>query len=219
SWNFLPVNCPIKIKFKDKFAPAPKNNVTEIKSRQILSVSKPDVLKPCQACGQEFLEDNLEGGMCSHCRARFQGCTPIYRKPSGFTKQDSPVFPVVITKASELKLFETEICPDCGWKHTEKYIRGVMPLSYYEEQYPEKQCRLTEYWIGRKKGKGDQPLTKHLKSTPPMVVTRTLWDKMNKCRHCKDQIPYEDIESVTFSGSAPVCVDCALDLKLMEKIK
>ncbi|MGL5565630.1 MAG: class II glutamine amidotransferase, partial [Plesiomonas sp.] len=38
SWNFLPVNCPIKIKFKDKFAPAPKNNVTEIKSRQILSV-------------------------------------------------------------------------------------------------------------------------------------------------------------------------------------
>lgn len=219
TWNKLKVSCPVKIKFKEKFAPGAKSNVVPI--NKVTAVQIPtktvDVLVPCQACGQEFLEDQLEGGMCSHCRTRFQGCTPITRKPRIEAVNAVSPAPVVIESPVDLQWFEDNVCPTCGWKHSEKFTRGMIPVSQYEEEYAQRQCAVAEYWIGKKKPR--RPVlslakTVKLPTTPPMTVTPSLWENMNTCRKCSDKIPFDHIGSITFWGNAPVCIDCSLDQQI-----
>lgn len=198
-WTKLPVNCPTKIKFKDKFS----------KRTTLSLVKKKEERKPCQACNEEYLDHELTGGMCKICRARFQGPT----------KNITQVLPANLHSKEDVDYFKTGLCPDCGEYHSKAFVDGQLPLAYYEEQLYSTQCRLAEYWFLKKKERQPQPITKRLTSFPPMLVTESVWNAMNTCRGCGTRIPYEDVESVNFVGASPLCADCHLDKKLLEKVQ
>ncbi|MGL5153536.1 MAG: hypothetical protein ACRC9H_01150, partial [Aeromonas veronii] len=180
---------------------------------------------PCTCCGHEFFADKIKGGVCVTCRARFQNSEssskinnviPLTKK-SGHSLTTAPE---VILSSKDLKWFENNRCPDCGWIHTDKLIRGTMSIGNLKAAAV-KSCRLVKYWMEKKKVDEVEIVVsttdKTLSSQPPMIVCKDVWERMCECRKCGDKIPFEEADQVTFWGSAPMCLNCQHDSDLARK--
>lgn len=230
SWQKLKENCKTKEKYRVKFQKMINNRETVSKVRHISAMTQkvtrevlslkpttPSVV-PCTCCGYEFLSDKIKGGVCVTCSARFQG------EENGkinniipFTKKgENPAVaaPTIITDSKDLKWFEKNPCPDCGWVHTNKIISGKATLLSLKSSAV-KGCRLVKYWEEQKGSTGK--VYKQINSQPPMRVCKEGWKKIGKCRKCGDEISFNEADQVKFWGSAPICLNCQHDNNLAMK--
>lgn len=136
SWNKLPVSCPVKIQFKDKFTSSVVK-VTQVPKLEanatgaITTVPSREGMAPCTACGQEFDECQVKGGICGSCRSRFQG-----------TKKSEPSKVVKITAllmdgktVTRQEWWLNNKCGSCGdmiaFQHAEDVeIKGGKPICF-----------------------------------------------------------------------------------------
>lgn len=257
TWQKLKNGCKTKEKYRAKFekmivdrdnlglnrgTPVTASQVRQIPTmtqeapkREVLSLPAPvkrigisGPTLPCTACGHEFFEDKIKGGICVTCRSRFQrdetsqkinNVIPLTKKGG----RPLVAAPDVIRDSKDLKWFEKNPCPDCGWTHTEKLVRGTMSLSNLKAAAVPN-CRLVKYWTDKKKGQAalEEELNvsntdKQLQSQPPMIVSEDVWERMCECRKCGDKIPFEEADQVKFWGSAPMCLNCQHDADLARK--
>ena len=230
----LALNKPVGVAVKVSEVRQIPTMTVDAPKREVLSLPAPTKrigisgqTLPCTCCGHEFFADKIKGGVCVTCRARFQSdetgtkinnVIPLIKK--GGTSLTTA--PDVILSSKDLKWFENNRCPDCGWIHTDKLIRGTMSLGNLKAAAV-KDCRLVKYWMEKKHGQealeAEMNVTtdKQLQSQPPMIVCEDMWEKMCECRKCGDKIPFEEANQVQFWGSAPLCLNCQHDSDLAKK--